>query len=104
MVGSAKTEPATLRNEHKKECKVTGKKGSMIFKRSPEGLTHFDVEANAVCVAQTVDSNEVGFTKEEIMRAELAKNPCEMIVFPSVNDCELSVQSNGIKNCPITIE
>ena len=27
-----------------------------------------------------------------------------MIMFPSVNDCELSVQSNGIRNCPIALQ
>ena len=52
-------------DEHKKECEVTGKKGSMIFKRSPEGLTYFDMEANAVCMVQTVEGNKVGFTKKK---------------------------------------
>ena len=27
-----------------------------------------------------------------------------MIVFPSVADCELIVQSNEIRNCPIALE
>ena len=62
------------------------------------------MEANAVCMVQTVEGNKVGFTKKEIMRAELAKNPYEMIVFPSVDDCKLSIQSNGIGNCPITLQ
>ena len=61
-------------DEHKKEHKVTGKKGSMIFQRSPEGLTCFNVEANAVCMVQTVEGDKVRFTKKEIMKAELAKN------------------------------
>ena len=38
------------------------------------------------------------------MRAELAKNLCEMIVFPSVADHKMIIQSNGIRNCPITLE
>ena len=76
----------------------------MIFKRSPEGLTYFDMEANKVCMVQTVEGNKIGFTKKEIMRADLAKNLYEMIVFPSVDDYKLIMQSNGIRNCPITLE
>ena len=76
----------------------------MIFKRSPEGLTHFDMEENQVCVVQTVQGNKVGFTKKEIKRAEVAKNLYETIVFPSVADFKVIVQSNGIRNCPITLE
>ena len=91
-------------DKNKKEYKVSGEKGSMIFKRSPEGLTYFDMEANKVCMVQTVEGNKIGFTKKEIMRADLAKNLHEMIVFPSVDDYKLIVQSNGIRNCPITLE
>ena len=63
----------------------------MIFKRSPEGLTHFDMESNEVCMVQTVEGNKVGFTKKEIMRANLAKNFYEMIVFPSAADFKVIV-------------
>ena len=45
----------------------------MFFRRSPEGLTYFDMEANKVCMVQTVEGNEVGFAKKEIMKADLAK-------------------------------
>ena len=53
-------------DEDKKEHKVTGKKGSLIFKRSPEGLTYYDMEPEKVCMVQTVERNKLVSLKETL--------------------------------------
>ena len=42
--------------------------------------------------------------RRAIKSAELARNPHATLIHPSVKDCKWAIQSNQIKNCPVTTQ
>ena len=72
-------------DKHIKQYIVTGKRGKIFFKRSPEGLYYMPlakVKQDSVTLVETVENNKLGFTKQQIARADRAKRLYEIIGFP----------------------
>ena len=85
---------------------MSGKKESMYFQKSPEGLYYMPLETSKkeVTLVDTVEENKQGYTQHQIARADKAKRLYEMIRFPSMKDYKTIIQMNGIKNCPVTVD
>ena len=57
-----------------------------------------------MALISTVSENKKNFTKTQVNRADLARKVYEILMFPSIRDFKHLMMTNGIKNCPITIE
>jgi hypothetical protein len=80
----------------------------MVFKPHKNGL-HVDDPDNPRGLAsylfmETGDSNMALFTKRQIHGANLACNLQASLAFPSNQDMKWAIQSNLIKDCPVTIK
>ena len=53
---------------------------------------------------ETVESNMSLFTKRQIHGAKVARNLQAGLVFPSNADMKWAIQSNLIKDCPVTVK
>ncbi len=53
---------------------------------------------------ETVESNMTLFTKRQIHSANLARNVQAGLAFPSSADMKWAIQSNLIKDCPVTVK
>jgi hypothetical protein len=51
----------------------------------------------------TVTENKKEFTKWQIQRAEVARSLYRKVGFPSVKDYKYVIQTNQIKDCPVTV-
>ena len=51
-----------------------------------------------------VAENKKEFTKQQIQHAKAARALCHKLRFPSIKDCKWVIQSNQIKDCPITVQ
>jgi hypothetical protein len=56
------------------------------------------------CFMETVESNMSLFTKRQIHGANLACNLQAGLAFPSNADMKWAIQSNLIKDCPVTVK
>jgi hypothetical protein len=79
-------------------------KPNMMFKEHPSGLHYFDPFDNDFLFVNTVEENKIGFTRRQIKEAELAKSLRAMLAYPSEKDFRWVIQSNQIKNCPVTVQ
>jgi hypothetical protein len=52
----------------------------------------------------TVSENKEGFTKRQIKSAELARTLYKTLSYPSMKDFKWVIQSNQIKDCPVTVQ
>jgi hypothetical protein len=52
----------------------------------------------------TVSENKEGFTKKQIKSAELARTLYKTLSYPSMKDFKWVIQSNQIKDCPVTVQ
>ena len=43
-------------------------------------------------------------TRRQMKKARTARNACQMMGHPSVNDCENAAKCGCIENCPVTLE
>jgi hypothetical protein len=57
-----------------------------------------------VAMLTTVSENKKLFTKRQVERAEKARDLCRVIGCPSIRDYKHIVQTDQIKNCPVTLE
>jgi hypothetical protein len=58
----------------------------------------------AVNLLTTVEENKSFYTKRQVEQAEAARKLYQIIGFPSLRDYKHLVQTNQIKNCPVTLE
>jgi hypothetical protein len=80
----------------------------MVFKPLKSGLHVYDPDNSrgvAIhCFMETVESNMSLFTKKQIHGANLARNLQAVLGFPSNADMKWAIQSNLIKDCPVTVK
>ena len=55
-------------------------------------------------MVNTVAENMKLYTKRQVARAEEARKLYQVIGYPSLRDFKHVIQTNQIKNCPVTIE
>ena len=79
-----------------------GKLG-IIFGMHHSGLHIYDPDGEVSSFVTTVDKNKLHFTKHQIDRAELAWTLYASLGFPSEHDFKWILQSNQIKDCPMTV-
>jgi hypothetical protein len=87
-----------------------GKHGyaDMVFKPHPSGLHVYDPDDPwghaSYSFVKSVEENMAMFTKHQIVNAELARKLQAGMVYPSIPDLKWVVQSNQIKDCPVTAQ
>ena len=81
---------------------VTTPTGKLVkFKPSPSKLHCHDARESAITVLNIIEENEAPHSARERNRALQARRSCHVMMHPLVNDCEMSVKSNAIRNCPV---
>ena len=81
--------------------------GTMAEFRMQEcGLHCYDPRSAAkqFTMVETVQSNEAGYTKKQILGAKKAREFQSIVGHPSTADLRVIIQSNQIANCPVTID
>ena len=73
------------------------------FKRDASGLFTTPVEYD-VAMLNTVEENKSLYTKRQVARADEARKLYGIVGYPSMKDFKHIIQTNQIKNCPVTIE
>jgi hypothetical protein len=80
----------------------------MVFKPHKSRLHVYDLDnprgPASHCFMETVESNILLFTKRQIHSANLVCNLQAGLVFPSNADIKWAIQSNLIKDCPVTVK
>jgi hypothetical protein len=80
----------------------------MVFKPHPSGLHVYDPDDPwghaSYSFVKTVKENMAMFTKRQIVNAELARKLQAGMAYPSISDLKWVVQSNQIKDCPVTAQ
>ncbi len=80
----------------------------MVFKPHPSGLHVYDPDDPwghaSYSFAETVEENMAMFTKCQIVDAELACKLQAGMAYPFILDLKWVVQSNQIKDCPVTAQ
>ena len=80
-------------------------KPTLDFRLHDNGLYYKDCSPNkGVALISTVSENKKNFMKTQVDRANLAQKVHKILMFPSIRDFKHLLMTNGIKNCPITIE
>jgi hypothetical protein len=80
-------------------------KPNMEFKMHKSGLHYFNPkDANFTFNINTVSDNKKGFTKRQIKGAEQARTLYATLGYPSIKDFKWVIQSNQIKDCPVTVQ
>jgi hypothetical protein len=68
------------------------------------GLHYFDQRDSEFTFVNTVSENKAGPTKRQIKDAEVARSLYSNLNYPSWKDFRWIIQSNQIKDCPVTVE
>ncbi len=80
----------------------------MVFKPHKSGLHVYDLDdprgLASHCFMETVESNMSLFHKRQIHGANLARNLQAGLAFPSNAVMKWAIQSNLIKDCPVTVK
>jgi hypothetical protein len=77
----------------------------MEFKMHKSGLHYYyPRKEHHMTFLNTVSENKTGFTKRQIKCAEIARNMYKTLSYPSMKDFKWVIQSNHIKDCPVTIQ
>jgi hypothetical protein len=77
----------------------------MEFKMHKSGLHYYDPrKEHHLNFVNTVSENKTGFTKRQIKCAEIARSLYKTLSYPSMKDFKWVIQSNQIKDCPVTIQ
>jgi hypothetical protein len=97
-------------------------KPSMEFRMHESGLHYYDprdeqdfvfvsmcdedamTQSEDVAFVNTVSSNKEGFSKRQIKAAEVARTLYATLSYPSAKDYRWAIQSNQIKDCPVTVQ
>jgi hypothetical protein len=80
-------------------------KPNMEFRMHKCGLHYYDPgNENHLAFVNTVSENKEGFTKIHIKSAELARNLYKTLSYPSMKDFKWVIQSNQIKDFPVTVQ
>jgi hypothetical protein len=80
-------------------------KPNMEFRMHESGLHYYDPRKEAhLILVNTVSENKEGFTQRQIKGADLAGNLYKTLRYPSMKDFKWVIQSNQIKDCPVTVQ
>jgi hypothetical protein len=83
----------------------TVSKPDMHFKMHASGLHYYDPnDGDFVLNIKTVAENKMGYTKRQLKGAELARTLYANLGYPSMKDYKWVIQSNQIKDCPVTVD
>ncbi len=82
----------------------TQNKPNMEFRMHESGLHYFDPSDEAYTFVNTVSGNKEGYTKRQIKGAESARILYAKLGYPSTKDYKWIIQSNQIKDCPVTVQ
>ena len=74
-----------------------------VFKKDATGL-YITPKKTELSMLNTVEENKKLYTKRQVARAEEARKLYQVIGYPSLRDYKHIIQTNQIKNCPVTIE
>jgi hypothetical protein len=78
---------------------------NMEFRMHQSGLHYYDPRKEAhLTLFNTVSENKKCFTKRQIKGADLARNLYTTLSYPSMKDFKWVIQSNQIKDCPMTVQ
>jgi hypothetical protein len=78
---------------------------NMMFRMHSSGLHYYDPRSSEdFSFVSTVESNKLPFTKQQILGAEQAQNLYAGLGFPSNTDFKWMLQSNQIKDCPVSLQ
>ena len=85
---------------------VKGKNGSQLeFKASDFDLYYYDLNIDPnFSFLQTVAENKFPYSSRQFHRAKLAREVYHSIGNPSMDDFKRIVRTNGLRNCPVTME
>jgi hypothetical protein len=75
---------------------------NMEFRMHESGLHIYDPRTEALMFITTVSGNKEGFTKRQINGAEVTQTLYATLGYPSWKDFKWVLQSNQIKDCPVT--
>ena len=90
------------KDEHFVVHRESAGKPNMLFKMHESGLHYFKPRDPEFVFVNTVAINKQPFTQREIKRAEVAKALYSKLMYPSLKDFKWVIQSNQIKDCPVT--
>ncbi len=79
-------------------------KPDMEFWMHKSGLHYFDPRDSEFTFVNTVSENKAGFTKRQIKATEVARSLYSKLNYSSWKDFQWIIQSNPIKDCPVTVE
>jgi hypothetical protein len=80
-------------------------KPNMEFRMHKCGLHYYDPRNEKhLAFVNTVSENKEGLTKRQIKSAELERTLYNILSYPSMKDFKWVIQSNQIKDCPVTIQ
>jgi hypothetical protein len=77
--------------------------GNMIFKMHKSGLHYHHPRGEDFSFITTVEGNKIPFTKRQIESAEKAQSLYASLSYPSVKDFKWILQSNQIKDSPVSV-
>jgi hypothetical protein len=79
-------------------------KPNMEFKLHQSGLHYYHPrKEHHLTFVNTVSENKTGFTKRQIKCAEITRNLCNTLSYPSMKDFKWAIWSNQIKDYTVTI-
>jgi hypothetical protein len=85
-------------------CKSVNKP-NMHFRMHQSGLHYYDPKDDDFTFnITTVSENKLGYTKRQLKGAELARTIYANLGYPSMKDFKWVIQSNQIKDCPVTVD
>jgi hypothetical protein len=78
---------------------------NMKLRMDESGLHYYDPRKEAhLTFVNTVSENKEGFTQRQIKGADLARNLYKTLRYPYTKDLKWVIQSNQIKDCPVTVQ
>jgi hypothetical protein len=80
-------------------------KSNMHFRMHHTGLHYYDPKDDDFTFnITTVSENKLNYTKRQLKGAELARTLYANLGYPSMKDFKWVIQSNQIKDCPVTVD
>lgn len=79
-------------------------KPNMEFVMHKSGLHYYDPRDKDFVFVNTVSGNKEGFMKRQIKGAEVTRTLYTTLSYPSKKDFKWVIQSNQIKDCPVTVQ
>jgi hypothetical protein len=84
--------------------RLTNNLPNMEFKMHSSGLHYYEPTHNDFTFVNTADDNKKAFSKRQLKGAELARTRYATLGYPLVKDFKWVIQSNQIKDCPVTVQ